>query len=45
MCFRSQEGVNYFCDGLSVVQTMKMEGKPIYEAVAAIFNKEREAGV
>ena len=45
MCFRSEEGVNYFCDGLSVLQTMKLKGKQTYEAVTAIFNKEREAGV
>lgn len=45
MCFRSEEGVNYFCDGLSVLQTMKMKGKQTYEAVTAIFNKERGAGV
>lgn len=44
MCFRSETGVSYFCDGLSVLQTLKSEGKQICEAVTAIFNKGREAG-
>lgn len=43
MCFRSQRGVDYFCDGLSILQTLKSEGKQVYEEVASRFNNEREA--
>lgn len=38
MCFRSQDGVDRFCDGLSVIQSIKAAGKNIYEAVAERFN-------
>lgn len=43
MGFRSMEGVEYFCDGLSVIQTLKQKGERLYDAVAFRFNKEREA--
>lgn len=45
MGFRSMEGVSYFCDGLSVLQTLKSKGEKLYQAVALRFNDGREAGV
>lgn len=38
MCFRSQNGVDWFCDGLSIIQSIKAAGKNIYEAVTERFN-------
>ena len=38
MSFRSQEGVNRFCDGLSVTESIKAEGGNVFEEVAARFN-------
>lgn len=38
MCFRSRDGVDRFCDGLSVIQSIKAAGKNIYEAVTERFN-------
>ena len=38
MCFRSQDGVDWFCDGLSIIQSIKAAGKNIYEAVTERFN-------
>ena len=43
MCFRSMEGVNYFCDGLTVIQTLKSNGENLYDAVISRFNKQGEA--
>lgn len=39
MAFRSDEGVDYFCDGLSIMETMKARGENLYKAVTARFNK------
>lgn len=38
MCFRSQEGVDWFCDGLSIIQSIKAAGKNLYESVTERFN-------
>lgn len=38
MCFRSQNGVNYFCDGLSITQSIKATGGNLYESVSQRFN-------
>ena len=38
MCFRSQKGVDWFCDGLSIIQSLKAAGKNIYESVTERFN-------
>ena len=38
MCFRSQDGVDWFCDGLSIIQSIKAAGKNLYEAVTKRFN-------
>ena len=43
MAFRSQEGVNYFCDGLTVMETLKAKGDNLYQAVTARFNQGMEA--
>ncbi len=37
MCFRSEEGRDYFCDGLSVMESMKARGENIYEGVVDRF--------
>lgn len=38
MSFRSQEGVDRFCDGLSVTESIKAKGGNIFEEVTARFN-------
>ena len=38
MCFRSQDGVDWFCDGLSIIQSIKAAGKNLYESVTERFN-------
>ena len=43
MAFRSQEGVNYFCDGLTVMETLKAKGDNLYQAITARFNQGMEA--
>lgn len=40
MCFRSEEGRDYFCDGLSVMESMKAEGENLYEGVVKRFQQE-----
>ena len=38
MCFRSQDGVDWICDGLSIIQSIKAAGKNLYESVTERFN-------
>ena len=38
MCFRSQDGADWFCDGLSIIQSIKAAGKNLYESVTERFN-------
>ena len=38
MSFRSQDGVNRFCDGLSVIESVRAEGHNVFEEIAARFN-------
>lgn len=38
MSFRSQDGVNYFCDGLSIIQSLRNKGEKIYEEISDRFN-------
>ena len=38
MSFRSQDGVNRFCDGLSVIESVRAEGNNLFEEIAARFN-------
>lgn len=39
MCFRSEKGRDYFCDGLSVTESMKARGEELYKGVTARFNQ------
>ena len=39
MSFRSKSGDEYYCDGLSVIQTMKKQGKNLVNGVTEIFKK------
>lgn len=39
MCFRSQDGVDYFCDGLTMTETIKASLNNLYQSVSTIFNK------
>ena len=38
MCFRSAEGQGYFCDGLSVMESMKAKGENLYEGIVERFS-------
>lgn len=38
MSFRSQEGVNRFCDGLSITESIKAKGGNLFNEVTAMFN-------
>lgn len=38
MAFRSMDGVVYFCDGLTVIESLRAQGKNVYNEVALIFN-------
>ena len=40
MSFRSQDGVNRFCDGLSVIESVRAEGNNLFEEIAARFNHD-----
>lgn len=44
MSFRSQAGVDYFCDGLSILESLKSKGENIYEEVAEKFNEIGKRG-
>lgn len=39
MCFRSEEGRDYFCDGLSIMESMKAAGENVYEGVLGRFGQ------
>ena len=39
MCFRSEEGRDHFCDGLSVMESMKAKGENLYEGVKERFRE------
>jgi hypothetical protein len=41
MSFRSQKGLDRFCDGLSVIESIKAEGGSVFNGIAARFNKRR----
>lgn len=45
MSFRSQKGVEYFCDGLTVLQSLKRISTNVYRSVAEIFNKDMAAWI
>lgn len=40
MCFRSKKGMEYYCDGLSVMESMKMNGEKMYEGVTERFHHQ-----
>lgn len=42
MCFRSKSGVKYFCNGLSIIQTIKNKGENLFSAVTNRFNMQTE---
>ena len=37
MCFRSQESVNLFCDGLTVLESLKSRNENLFHAAAERF--------
>ena len=39
MAFRSEDGVNHFCDGLTVMETLKAKGENLYKALTDRFNQ------
>ena len=39
MAFRSQEGVNYFCDGLTIIESLRASKENVYDSLSTIFNK------
>lgn len=39
MCFRSGEGRAYFCDGLSIMESMRADGENLYEGVPNVLTK------
>ena len=41
MSFRSQDGSNRFCDGLTIMETIKAQGGNLFEEVAERFNQKR----
>jgi hypothetical protein len=45
MCFRSDEGLEYFCDTLGVLETLRAQGKNLYEAVTEIFSRPKPGQV
>ena len=44
MCFRSKAGVENFCNGLSVVETLKNKKENLFEAVTERFNGKQGSG-
>ena len=45
MAFRSQNGINYFCDGLSIIETLKSKGEELYIEIVERFNRNTAGGV
>jgi hypothetical protein len=41
MTFRSFEGLGYLCDALSVIASIREQGKNLYEEVSGIFNRKK----
>ena len=42
MSFRSKEGAEHFCDGLSITESIKAKGKNLFEEMTARFNKKNK---
>ena len=45
MAFRSQNGINYFCDGLSIIESLKSRGEELYLEIIERFNRYTASGV
>lgn len=45
MAFRSQEGVNYFCDGLTIIESLRASKENVYDSLSTILNKGMESEV
>jgi hypothetical protein len=43
MSFRSQEGVNRFCDGLTITESIKGQGGNLFEEITERFNRKQFA--
>ena len=41
MAFRSQKGVNYFCDGLTIIETLKSREKNLYDTISSVFDNRK----
>jgi hypothetical protein len=41
MTFRSFESLEYLCEALSVIATLREQGKSLYKEVADIFERKR----
>lgn len=41
MVFRSQENLNYVCDGLSVVCLLRNEEGSVYQKITDIFQRKK----
>jgi hypothetical protein len=39
MAFRSEKGRGYYCDGLSVLESMKAKKENLYDGISARFNR------
>ena len=45
MSFRSQGGADFFCDGLSILESLKSKGKNLFEEIARRFNEKEKTDV
>ena len=43
MSFRSQKGVDYFCDGLTIMESLRSNGSNVFDALTERFNSGRES--
>ena len=41
MSFRSMDGLEHFCDGLTILESMRINGENLFEGVASRFDKGR----
>jgi len=45
MCFRSDDGLEYFCNTLGVLETLRAQGINLYESVTEIFSRPKSGQV
>ena len=43
MSFRSMDGLEHFCDGLTILESMRFDGENLFEGVARRFDQERKS--